>query len=284
MDHSIAFTPQAVWKWHTIAMLGIGASRDLPTVLIIDDDMVSREVMATVLTMTGYTIHTAGRGEEAIALLEAGTAKPEVILMDAQMPGLKGARLVEALRARTRASIYAMSGSELPEEIKRAVDGHLSKPFSPQALQQLMEQHHPPPIPEPEEDVPVINQETLAQLRGMMPDAGVRQIYAAVLDDLDTRATTLKRALAARDAPEIRRIGHAIKGGCGMAGAMQAARVGARLETRGDQLDNVPALLLELKSAGRNLRRMLEAEFPAQADGQKSAAMGTATPKDNGGT
>ena len=40
-------------------MLGIGASRDLPTVLIIDDDMVSREVMATVLTMTGYTIHTA---------------------------------------------------------------------------------------------------------------------------------------------------------------------------------------------------------------------------------
>ena len=48
-----------------------------------------------------------------------------------------------------------------------------------------------------------------------------------------------------------------------MAGAMQAARVGARLETGGDQLDNVPALLAELKAAGRNLRRMLEAEFPA---------------------
>ncbi len=83
-------------------MLGIGASRDLPTVLIIDDDMVSREVMATVLTMTGYTIHTAAQGDDAIAMLDAGTCNPEVILMDAQMPGLNGVRLVEELRARTQ--------------------------------------------------------------------------------------------------------------------------------------------------------------------------------------
>src|SRR5579863_6639456 len=126
-------------------MLGIGASRDLPTVLIIDDDMVSREVMATVLTMTGYTIHTAAQGDEAIALLDAGNCSPEVILMDAQMPGLKGVRLVEELRARTKASIYAMSGSDVAEDVRIVVDGQLSKPFGPQALQQLMEHHHPPP-------------------------------------------------------------------------------------------------------------------------------------------
>jgi CheY-like chemotaxis protein len=261
-------------------MLGIGASRDLPTVLIIDDDMVSREVMATVLTMTGYSIHTAGRGEEAIALLEAGTCKPEVILMDAQMPGLKGAALVKQLRTRTKASIYAMSGSEVPDDLKKTVDGHLSKPFAPHALQQLMEQHHPVITLEPDEDAPVINVEILAQLRGMMPDAGVRQIYAAVLSDLDKRATALQRAMAKGDTQEIRRIGHSIKGGCGMAGAVQAARVGARLEARGDQLDNVPALLLELKAAGRNLRRMLESEFPAQAESPESSELGTALPKD----
>ena len=260
-------------------MLGI-ASRDLPTVLIIDDDLVSREVMATVLTMTGYTIHTASRGEEAVALLASGTCKPEVILMDAQMPGLKGAPLVEQLRARTEASIYAMSGSDVPDDLKRAVDGHLSKPFGPYALQQLMEQHHPVAALEPEEDAPVINLATLAQLRGMMPDAGVRQIYDAVLSDLDKRATALQRAMAKSDTQEIRRIGHAIKGGCGMAGATQAARVGARLEAQGDQLDNVPTLLLELKAAGRNLRRMLEAEFPAQGEDHERGELGTALPKD----
>src|SRR5258708_4019720 len=124
-------------------MLGIGASRELPTVLIIDDHMVSREVMATVLTMTGYTIHTAAQGEEAVALLDAGTCTPEVILMDTQMRGLEGALLVGELRARSNASIFAMSGSDVPDDLKKAVDGHLSKPFGPQALQQLMEQHRP---------------------------------------------------------------------------------------------------------------------------------------------
>jgi CheY-like chemotaxis protein/HPt (histidine-containing phosphotransfer) domain-containing protein len=243
-------------------MLGIGASRDLPTVLIIDDDMVSREVMATVLTMTGYTIHTAALGDEAITMLDAGTCAPEVILMDAQMPGLKGVRLVEALRARTKASIYAISGSDVAEDVRVAVDGHLSKPFGPQALQQLMEQHHPPP-PIELEDAPVISAETLAQLRGMMSEAAVREIYAAVVEDLGKRVTALQRATAVGDAEEIRRVGHSIKGGCGMAGALQAASLGAHLEAIGDQLDNVPALLLELKAAGRNLRRMLEAEFPA---------------------
>ena len=244
-------------------MLGIGASRDLPTVLIIDDDMVSREVMATVLTMTGYTIHTAAQGDEAVTLLDAGTCQPAVILMDAQMPGLKGTRLVEALRARTAASIYAMSGSDVPDDLKKAVDGYLSKPFGPQALQQLIEQHHPVTRVETEENVPVINAETLEQMRGMMSEKAVREIYTAVVDDLEKRTGALQQALALGDSDEIRRIGHAIKGGCAMAGALQASRVGAKLETRGDQLDNVPALLQELNAAGQNLRRMLEAEFPA---------------------
>ena len=246
-------------------MLGIGPSGDLPTVLIIDDDMVSREVMATVLTMTGYTIHTAAQGEDALALLDGGVCVPEVILMDAQMPGLKGAGLVKELRARSKASIYAMSGSDVPEDLRAAVDGHLSKPFGPQNLQQLMEQHQPETKIQDEPEAPVINAETLAQLRGMMPEKAVREIYAAVVADLENRLTALQKALAAGDAQEIRRIGHSIKGGCAMAGAAQASRLGARLEAQGDKLDNVPAMLQELRSAGRNLRRMLEAEFPASA-------------------
>ena len=69
--------------------------------------------------------------------------------------------------------------------------------------------------------------ETLAQLREMMPEAAVRQIYAAIVADLARRIAALETAIANRDAAEIRRIGHAIKGGCGMAGALQAARLGA---------------------------------------------------------
>jgi len=69
-------------------MLDFGGQRDLPTVLLIDDDPISREVAATVLTMSGYTVHTADSGAASLESLAAGTCVPGVILMDAQMPGL----------------------------------------------------------------------------------------------------------------------------------------------------------------------------------------------------
>jgi CheY-like chemotaxis protein len=68
-------------------MLDFGPPKDLPTVLLIDDDLVSREVMATVLTMSGYTVHTAANGAASLQLLAGGECVPGVILMDAQMPG-----------------------------------------------------------------------------------------------------------------------------------------------------------------------------------------------------
>jgi HPt (histidine-containing phosphotransfer) domain-containing protein len=102
----------------------------------------------------------------------------------------------------------------------------------------------------------------------MMPEAAVREIYAAVAADLARRIQTLEAAIARGDDGEVRRIGHAIKGGCGMAGAIQAARLGALFEdlpvdTESNHLDNSMALLSDLRAAARNLERMLEAELPA---------------------
>jgi HPt (histidine-containing phosphotransfer) domain-containing protein len=129
-----------------------------------------------------------------------------------------------------------------------------------------------PSSPEPTlaSDEPAVNAGTLAQLRAMMPETAVRQIFSAVVADLTVRLEALQVAIAKGDTAEVRRIGHAIKGGCGMAGATQAARLGARLEALGpsvkpggNELDNSAQLLAELRSATRNLQRMLDAEFPA---------------------
>jgi HPt (histidine-containing phosphotransfer) domain-containing protein len=102
----------------------------------------------------------------------------------------------------------------------------------------------------------------------MMPAAAVRQIYAAIVADLDKRIAALEAAIAAGDAAEVRRIGHAIKGGCGMAGALQAARLGASiesgiLESNGNHLDNTSSVIGDLRAAARRLESMLEAGFPA---------------------
>src|SRR3974390_1282998 len=109
-------------------MLGIGEKHELPTILLIDDDLVSREVIATVLTLHGHMVHTADSGEMALEMLEAGTVTPEVVLMDAQLPGLNGIELLDQLRKRSEAGIFLISGSPAPEDLTAAADGFLLNP------------------------------------------------------------------------------------------------------------------------------------------------------------
>lgn len=242
-------------------MLGMGTQKDLPTVLLIDDDMVSREVMATMLTMGGFTTHTAESGSDSLAILDDGACTPGVILMDTQMPGLSGSDLVRELRVRTKAVLYAISASNAPADILEGTDGFLMKPFGAEELQNALEKRHKEPERSPLSEAPVINTATLGQLRSVMPESGVREIFAAVTSDLEKRLTLIETAIARGDSAEVKRLGHAIKGGCSMAGAMQAARVGQLLENRGDDLEYSRSLLPHLRAASENLKRILEAEL-----------------------
>jgi CheY-like chemotaxis protein len=248
-------------------MLGIGTLRNLPTVLVIDDDMVSREVMATVLTMSGYTVHTATGGDEALLLLDSRDCEPEIILMDTQMPGLSGAGLIEQLRARSRATVIAISGSEVPSSVADGADGFLMKPFDPEALQRLLEQKPATSGRAQGGEAPVINPKVLAQLREMMKESAVREIYRAVVADLEKRRPMLDIALMRGDPAEVHRIGHSIKGGCGMAGALALAHVGEMIENAGGNLEYVRSLLPRLDSAVSNLKQTLESEFSAPEPG-----------------
>lgn len=247
--------------------------RELPVILLIDDDLVSREVAATMLTLGGYTVYTAESGEAALSKIGVKGCNPAAVLMDAQMPGVSGRELIGELRKRTHAAVILMSGSDVPEEDKRAADGFLLKPFDSAALDNLLEKQEPVPgvaakvkgIAEGNE--PALSPETLAQLRSLMPEEGIREVYTAVTADLEKRMAELETAIGRGDLSTVRHIGHAIKGGCGMAGALQAARLGAMLEALPDQpvgnhLDNSAKLLNDLRSAARNLERILSSELP----------------------
>jgi CheY-like chemotaxis protein len=249
-------------------MFPFANQKELPVVLLIDDDLVSREVAATLLTLNGYTVHTAEEGSAAVKSLAEGAYLPGVVLMDAQMPGLSGAALIAELRNHTKAPVYLISASQPSPEVASAADGFLLKPFDLEGLRKLTS---PPPaeyssVIDPNQ--PAVKAEVLAKFREMMPEPAVRQIYEAVVTDLGRRIESLSSAIAKGDTAEIRRIGHAIKGGCGMAGAVQAARVGALLEAaplepKDNQLDNSAALLRDLRAAALGLERMLNAELPA---------------------
>jgi HPt (histidine-containing phosphotransfer) domain-containing protein len=123
-------------------------------------------------------------------------------------------------------------------------------------------------VPVADASEPVIDPTTLSQLKEMMPEAAVRKIYAAIVADLDRRIGALETAISNGDDAEIRRIGHAIKGGCSMAGALQAASLGKLLESgildaKSNQLNNRPSVVDDLRAAARKLESMLVAGFPA---------------------
>ena len=246
-------------------MLGIGEKHELPTILLIDDDLVSREVIATVLTLHGHMVHSAEEGTQALQMLEDGTVRPGLVLLDTQLPGLSGSELIAKLRQLGQDEIILISGSHPSDELLAAADGFLLKPFGPEDLQKLLSQHNPK-INQPggtDAEELVISPTTLAQFRQLMTESTVREIYIAVVTDLHKRLAALEKAIAEGNKDDVRRIGHAIKGGCGMAGAMQAARLGAYFESSSDQLDNCARALQELYSATERLERMLEKEFPA---------------------
>jgi CheY-like chemotaxis protein len=62
----------------------------LGSVLIVDDDIDIREILADTLVETGFQVTTACNGAEALAAIRSMAIKPAVILLDLMMPVMDG--------------------------------------------------------------------------------------------------------------------------------------------------------------------------------------------------
>ncbi len=70
-----------------------------PTLLIVDDHEDFRRSARALLEMEGFTVvGVAGDGPSAIAAVEA--LRPDIVLLDVQLPGMDGFEVVRELRAR----------------------------------------------------------------------------------------------------------------------------------------------------------------------------------------
>jgi CheY-like chemotaxis protein len=66
-------------------------------ILVVDDEQISRDGVAEVLTDEGYEVAVAADGQEAIALLPS--FQPDLVLTDLQMPGLDGIGVLNHVRS-----------------------------------------------------------------------------------------------------------------------------------------------------------------------------------------
>lgn len=68
------------------------------SVLLVDDNGANRQVGQTLLSAAGFVVTLAGDGLEALATLE--TLRPDIVLMDLNMPRMSGAETLRAIRRR----------------------------------------------------------------------------------------------------------------------------------------------------------------------------------------
>lgn len=101
--------------------------------LIIDDDAHLRESLAEVLELEGFNCFQAGTAKEGMDL--ALGKRPQVVIMDIQLPDSSGFQICQALRKESKDMILIMmtgrflSSEEKTQGFNLGADEYITKPF-----------------------------------------------------------------------------------------------------------------------------------------------------------
>jgi len=103
------------------------------TVLIVDDIPVNIILLKTMLTRTNVKVLTASNGQEAIDIVR--NSKPELILLDIQMPVMNGWEVLQTIKEDPKLkdiAVIVVSAFTSPEDIERSMQlgaaGFIKKP------------------------------------------------------------------------------------------------------------------------------------------------------------
>jgi two-component system sensor histidine kinase RpfC len=213
-------------------------------VLVADDNPTNREVIGKILERGGHHVTLVHDGEQALDALER--ERPDIVLLDRNMPGMGGMEALQAMRLLTRGGerlpALMLSADVTPEAKREALeagfDAFLPKPI--EALRLLEEvQVHAAPKPAQEgrrAEVlaparpssaaatvtmgPVINVETLGHLEELGSSAAfVEKLVGVFLADSGALLEKVEHALAGRDYGQFRSLLHALKGSSASMGA-----------------------------------------------------------------
>jgi two-component system response regulator MprA len=107
-------------------------------VLVVDDEPAVRSALQRALRLEGYDVELAANGSEA--LLRAGSAAPDVVVLDVLMPELDGLEVARRLRATgSRTPILMLTArdgvADRVDGLDSGADDYLVKPF---ALEELL--------------------------------------------------------------------------------------------------------------------------------------------------
>jgi two-component system, OmpR family, response regulator ResD len=108
----------------------------MPTVLVVDDEPIVRDVVVRYLKRDGYETREAATGDEAREILEAES--PALVVLDVMLPGTDGLELCRWIRSRSELPVIMLTarGDETDRIVglELGADDYVTKPFSPREL------------------------------------------------------------------------------------------------------------------------------------------------------
>ena len=110
-----------------------------PSVLVVDDEPMTRNLLRLMLERAGFEISEAEDGLKA--LLMVAEQPPDVLLLDVMMPNMDGLTVCEKMRAKVETAvlpIILLSARTSPDAVKAGIDAgatrYLAKPISQKEL------------------------------------------------------------------------------------------------------------------------------------------------------
>src|ERR1039457_1681908 len=106
------------------------------TILIVDDEPQIRRVMRTTLSSNGYAVIEARSGEETLEILRK--ERPELVLLDVNMPGMGGLDVCRQIRDQSDVAIIMLTVRNTAHDkvlaLDAGADDYVVKPFSIEEL------------------------------------------------------------------------------------------------------------------------------------------------------
>lgn len=117
-------------------------------ILYIEDNEQNMYLVTFLLEKHGYSVSPATDGQEGID--KAATEKPDLILLDIQLPKMDGYAVARSLRSNPDLAVtpivavtsYAMAGDR-DKAMAAGCNGYIEKPINPDTFIQQVEQHLP---------------------------------------------------------------------------------------------------------------------------------------------
>jgi two-component system OmpR family response regulator len=110
--------------------------RSVQRLLVVDDDVDIRSLLAEQLSNAGYAVSTAGNGAEMRRVMEQEHV--DLVVLDLNLPREDGLTLCRDLRARSNTPVIMLTARSTPIDrivgLEMGADDYLAKPFEPREL------------------------------------------------------------------------------------------------------------------------------------------------------